>query len=88
MRAVTWKAFAMRTTAVAVLSAVGVALYLAVLVYEAGGILPSCLTFGLVLDAVLRRAICVASWFWPEQCNPAWLQANPPLFRFDRLRGG
>lgn len=56
MRAITWKAFAVVTTAGASLAAAGLAFYLAKLVYEAGGTLPACLTFGLVLNAVMRSA--------------------------------
>lgn len=82
----TWKVVAVGATFGAVLFAFATAGYLASLVYASSEIAWASVTFVLVLDAVLRRSIRVASWFWPEHCAPEWLKRNPPLFRFDRLR--
>lgn len=82
----TWKVVAVGAVVGAVLFAFAMAAYLASLVYASSDIAWASVTFVLVLDAVLRRSIRVASWFWPEHCNPEWLKRNPPLFRFDRLR--
>lgn len=81
-----WKCFAVVCCSVAGGAAIGVALYVALLVNSSGGGLLAVVGFGLIAQTTVRWALAVGSWFWPEQCDPSWLSRNPPLFRFDRLR--
>jgi len=87
MRTSTWNICAIATMAGAGFAAIAPAVFLASIMFDAGRPVSAIITFGLVFEALARRTVRVASWFWPERCDPAWLQRNPPLFRFDRLRG-
>jgi hypothetical protein len=82
-----WFAIAMLSCLAVFALALCIAGYISFLVYPAGGPIWATVSFALCNTTLMRAGIQVMTWFWPEQASPAWLEKNPPLFRFDLMRG-
>ena len=86
MKPRTWKFFAITVCGGTTLAAIGISAYVGYLMYQITNPVLAFFSGGFFLEGSVRRLMHLWACFWPEEARAEWLEQNPPLFRFDRLR--
>lgn len=86
MKPRTWKFVAITICGGAALACFGLSGYVGYLMFQITNPVLAFFTAGFVLEGLFRRLMHLWACFWPEEARSDWIEQNPPLFRFDRLR--